>query len=87
MTLRAVVQDGLIVVNTHGEIPDGTRVRIVVPREAKAPQRRTRSVSKRSLAAKADFGFGMWKRRTDIKDSAEYARGLRKETSRRGRNA
>jgi hypothetical protein len=34
MTFRTVVRDGLIVINTHGEIPDGTPVELVrIPSE------------------------------------------------------
>ena len=29
MTFRATVRDGLIVINTHGELPDGTAVEVV----------------------------------------------------------
>ena len=78
MTFRAVVQDGLIVINTHGSIPDGTRVE-VQPLLDKAPARKTKRVTKGPLPA-----FGGWKHRTDIKSSAAFARGLRRKASRRG---
>ncbi len=78
MTFRAVVQDGLIVINTHGSIPDGTRVE-VQPLRTNAPARKPKRTAKAPLPA-----FGGWKHRTDIKNSAAFARSLRRKASRRG---
>ncbi|MFN0011589.1 MAG: hypothetical protein ACKVS8_08090 [Phycisphaerales bacterium] len=78
MTFRAVVQDGLIVVNTHGSLPDGTRVQVQALRAtARAPK--AKRASKSALPP-----FGGWKHRSDIKDAAAFARSLRRKTSRRG---
>jgi hypothetical protein len=89
MTFRTVVKDGLIVINTHGEIPDGTPVEVVrldtgAKKVAKKAGKRDRS---RAKAKDPLPGFGGWKDRTDIKDAAEYARELRRRVSRRARNA
>lgn len=91
MTLRTVVRDGLIVVNTHGEIPDGTPVVIMRddrPRrsvkKAKGPAKRTakKKAARAGVRPKSDpimKVFGMWKDRPEWKgkSSAEIARELR----------
>jgi hypothetical protein len=62
MTFRAVVQDGLIVVNTHGTIPDGTPVDIsIAKRKRGTPKRpaRKRAVSSRKNARRTPL-FGIW---------------------------
>jgi hypothetical protein len=107
MTFRTVVRDGLIVINTHGEVPDGTPVRIVLPagNAGAAPARRRTSGSKagkrgaRGRAEKRvgatggrqrslpEFGFGLWKHRSDIGDTAEFARELRTRSSTRSTRA
>jgi len=46
-----------------------------------------RKAAIKKTADKTIPGFGAWKHRTDIKDSAEYARELRRRTSRRARSA
>lgn len=91
---RAVVQDGLIVINTHGALPDGTLVEVIPrPEDASRPSTQPhaahRSKSKQKKTAKRTerhplFGFGMWKDRTDIGDTAEFSRELRARASRRG---
>jgi len=79
MTFRTTVRDGLIVVNTHGAIPDGTPVEIV---RLDAPKK-GRSKRATTKPTRLPAGFGGWHHRTDIKDSAEFARTLRKRASRR----
>jgi len=92
MTFRATVRDGLIVINTHGELPDGTTVEVV--RAVVKPKAKGRSGGRTSKAratrkkAKDDLpGFGGWAQRTDIKDPVAYARQLRRRVSRRIRRA
>lgn len=84
MTLRSVVRDGLIVVNTHGEFPDGTPV--VILRDDK-PRRngkkKAKTKARRSGSAKLPSGFGAWKDRTDIGDSAEYIGRMRESVFKR----
>lgn len=77
MTLRSVVRDGLIVVNTHGELPDGTPV--VILRDDKPPVTKKKGRAKVKGAGKKVLpsGFGAWKGRDDIGDSAEYIRRAR----------
>lgn len=90
MILRAIVQDGLIIVNTHGEIPDGTQVEIVLPNPRKkskksAPARRGSpkpSKSQRGRSAPTP-GFGMWADRQELEPSAEAVDRLRTLTRRR----
>lgn len=90
MTLRSVVRDGLIVVNTHGEIPDGTPVVILrddQPRRggkkakptAKRAKKKARSAAKKPLRDLP--AFGIWKDRPEWKGktSAEIARELREK--------
>ncbi len=63
MTFRAVVRDGMIAINTHGQLPDGTEVE-VLPVNRPAPRRkgkkkaakaasRTRGSSSRGRAGKS----------------------------------
>lgn len=84
MTFPTVVRDGLIVINTHGEIPDGTPVEVV--RLKKGTKKTSKRTRKASSSKDPLPGFGGWKHRTDIKDTAEYARELRRRVSRRARN-
>ncbi len=92
MMLRTIVRDGLIVVNTHGELPDGTRVVIVRddrPRQnAKKIMTPAKRATKKKAARRAKRGplsdpilkvFGMWKDRPEWKgkSSAQIARDLR----------
>ncbi|MBX3403252.1 MAG: hypothetical protein KF699_07570 [Phycisphaeraceae bacterium] len=91
MTLRSVVRDGLIVVNTHGEIPDGTPVVILrddkprrTGKKAKSAKQATTKKKARSAARKPLrelAAFGMWKNRPEWKgkSSAEIARELREK--------
>ena len=75
-----MVHDGLIVINTHGSIPDGTRAEVQPLRDhAPTPPRKTKRAAKGPLPAS-----GGWKRRTDINNSATIARGLPRKASRRG---
>jgi len=63
MTFRAVVQDGLIVVNTHGAIPDGTAVDISIakPKRATKPKRpRAKSSRKNARRTPHTPMFGIW---------------------------
>jgi hypothetical protein len=76
MMFRTVVQDGLIVVNTHGALPDGTAVKIVVPKAprargaAKEPTRSKKKGARKSGAGRAGTGhtpgYGMWADRKEL---------------------
>lgn len=90
MTYRAIVQDGLIVFNTKGAIPDGTPVEITVARSrANAPSR----VSKGGKAKPSSRhtttpptrvpGFGMWADRKDLGPAESAVERLRASTRRR----
>lgn len=88
MEFRAVVQDGLIVVNTHGVLADGTPVRVVVARgrKAGAKAKRVKASPKARKSAGGDGhapGFGMWADRTELGSSAEAVNRLRALTRRR----
>ncbi len=86
MTFRTVVKDGLIVINTHGEIPDGTPVEVVLASNGTGEKKSMSKGSRRSKGKApkmAEFGFGMWKHRKDIVDTAEFSRELRIRSSRR----
>jgi hypothetical protein len=88
MTLRAVVHDGLIVVNTHGAIADGTTVEILVPAEARSskPTKRAARAGKTRVKGSTKShvpGFGMWADRTDLGTSEDAVDRLRKQTRRR----
>lgn len=99
MTFRTTVRDGLVVFNTHGQIPDGTPVEILPMRSggtrrvstAKTASSSARAAKSRVSARKKtvrspDFGFGMWKHRRDIGDTAAFARELRRRSSTRKRD-
>lgn len=92
MTLRSVVRDGLIVVNTHGEIPDGTPVVILRDDQPQRGGKKTKPPAKRAKKKKARGAtkpkadpimkvFGMWKNRPEWKgkSSVEIARELREK--------
>ena len=41
MTFRGVVRDGLIIIDTRGDLPEGTRVRVVAPAIPRSPSARS----------------------------------------------
>ena len=73
------------------EVPPSREVRITLPEEIPlGPVELTVIVSSGEEAAKVTLGdllnsefFGMWRDRSDITDSAEFARSLRDEAWRR----
>jgi hypothetical protein len=89
MTYRAIVQDGLIVFNTKGAIPDGTSVEITVSKERGATSRaRTKLKTKpgsrpRTAAGTRVPGFGMWADRKDLGPADSAVDRLRASTRRR----
>ncbi|CAG0953348.1 hypothetical protein PHYC_00322 [Phycisphaerales bacterium] len=83
MTLRDAFRDGVIVPEPNGILRNGDIVEIVRARASKTLKRRP-AKSKRSKPAAE---FGAWKHRTDIADSAEFARQLRRRSSRGRRDA
>lgn len=97
MTLRTIVRDGLVAVNTHGQIPDGTPVEIVrLDKPEKIPAKKKlakKSLSKRPKISKKkqdpfDQFYGMWKDRADWKgrSTEKIAQELREQASSRKRN-
>lgn len=73
MTYRGVVKNGVIVLDDSERLPDGTVV----------------EVSPASNGDRPRFGnpaFGMWADRTDMTDSAEASRALRRSIERRETN-
>lgn len=88
MTFRAVVQNGLIVVNTHGVLADGTTVEILVAREkrtrsAKKAKTVKAGAKKRSSGNSHTPGFGMWADRSDLGTPEQAVERLRSLTRRR----
>ena len=84
MTFRAIVQDGLIVVNTHGTIPDGTPVNISV---AKPKRRSPQKQPKRKKASRKNVRrtplFGIWADRDELGTPEEAVDRLRALTRRK----
>lgn len=79
MNFRAIVQDGLIIVNTHGSLPDGTPVEISVAKRSRI--RKTRGqTKKRSSCSRHAPGFGMWADRTELGPASEAVDLLRSLT-------
>jgi hypothetical protein len=93
MTFRTVVRDGLIVINTHGELPDGTPVEVVRTRSGhksvSAPRRqvkKTKAPAKKKPIRELAF-FGMWKDRPEWKGKTtlEIQKELREKALGRSR--
>ena len=97
MTYRGVYRDGIVILQGDIELRNGASVE-VNETPAKRPTAKSSSVSKkRSVSKKATRaksptrnpakhplpGFGAWKDRADITDSAAFARDLRRKVSRR----
>lgn len=83
---RAVVRDGMININTHGELPDGTVVEVspVRRRASKSSTRRVMKPAKAAKMAKSKTNpllelAGIWKDRPDWKGKStlEIQRELR----------
>jgi hypothetical protein len=93
MTFRSVVRDGIIVINTHGELPDGTPVEVVPSKGRNARAARTTTAKTRRKGkkggrhAEADPlpGFGILKDRADWKgkSAVQIIRELRRKALRR----
>lgn len=87
MTFRAVVQDGLIVVNTHGALADGTTVEIMISDEKRATKKirkgvRSKKPGKHARSAHTP-GYGMWVDRADLGTPEQAVDRLRSLTRRR----
>lgn len=91
MTYRAIVQDGLIVFNTKGAIPDGTAVEITVAggRSRDVTRKSNRRTSKSAPASRGSTktarvpGFGMWADRDELGSADAAVDRLRASTRRR----
>lgn len=77
MTFRGIVKNGVIVLQSDAELPEGTSVRVT-------PSRGPSKKSGKAAKEKQLPGFGAWSHRKDIKDGASFARKLRKNLLRRG---
>ncbi len=90
MTYRGIYRDGVVVLQGDVEIPNGSVVEVNAKR---TPAAKTKSaVARRARIAKQKPGsklkpplpgFGAWKHRTDIGNTADFARALRKRVSKR----
>lgn len=89
------MRDGLIVINTHGTVADGTTVEVVrvatrTPRgsaaKASVAKPGRKSAGKKPPRAKSGAaatipGYGGWAHRKDIKDTVEFAAQLRQRVA------
>ena len=72
MTITAKYEDGVFKPLEDVNINEGTIVEVRLPTGAERSTSKARSVG--------DFAFyGMWKDRTDIRDSVEYINNLRRK--------
>ena len=72
MTYRGIVAQGVIVVTDGSSLPEGQVVDVTLVPAAECP------------AEPEDLpGFGLWKDRTDIGDTAEFAARLRRSMEER----
>jgi predicted DNA-binding antitoxin AbrB/MazE fold protein len=72
MTIAAKYENGVFKPLEEVNINEGTIVEVRVPSRATRRKNKARSVG--------DFAFfGMWKDRTDIRDSVEYINHLRRD--------
>lgn len=90
MTFRGVYRDGVIYVKDAQGLRDGDVVEITggtahsTSRSAKRDKKNTRGGSRKSVDPKHPLpGFGAWKHRKDIGDTASFARALRERISSR----
>lgn len=83
MNFRAVVRDGLIVVNTHGTLPDGTAVEVSVA--ARAKRTKPAKNKRRTGPARSTHtpGYGMWADREELGAPDTAVSRLRAATRRR----
>jgi len=90
MIFRTTVKDGLIIINTHGKIPDGTPVEVVrvkPPRKKSAAKKPVKKKATGRKAKKTDAAeafqslAGIWKDRPDWKGKTtlEIAAELRRK--------
>lgn len=83
--LRAIVQDGLIVVNTHGAIADGTTVEISVAQVGTGKKKSGAAKStKKKKSSKPSHapGYGIWADRSELGSPEEAVDRLRAKTRR-----
>ena len=78
---QGVIQDGQLRLNDGEELPDGTRVIVVVMDKVGEPVRPAGITGAEILESGI---VGMWADREDITDSAEFARQLRRKAEQRG---
>ena len=98
MTYRGTYRDGIVVLDDSADLRQGETVEVrplrastgARTRRAAKPVARSKSApakpapSRDVKAVKRPLpGFGAWKHRTDIPDSAEFARELRRKVSTR----
>lgn len=101
MIYRGTVQGGVIVLNGYASLPEGTPVEIlprrrIVAGKSRSPRsttlkpakaRKTAPVKPKNPVPKRMPGFGAWRDRSDIGDTAAFVRRLRDaafERTRRG---
>jgi hypothetical protein len=93
MTFRGVYRDGVVYLKDASGLPDGTVVRVTRASNGrsvagKARKQATGGARSRSVKAKNSGrplpGFGAWKNRADIRDTAGFARAVRRRVSARG---
>lgn len=86
MNFRAVVRDGLIVVNTHGTLPDGTAVEVSVAARAKRKKKAKTARNTRTTGPAQPPhtpGYGMWADREELGAQDAAVSRLRAATRRR----
>lgn len=74
MTYRGIVQNGVIVLDGGAKLADGTAVQI-------------RALDDKGDSLLSHPAMGIWRERTDLGDSAEASRQLRKQLEERQRDA
>jgi hypothetical protein len=92
MTYKGVYRDGIVILHGDVDLQNGAPVEVnPAPRRSSrtakttAPKRRSGATKKSSKKSDHPLpGFGSWKHRSDITDSARFARELRGRVSRRG---
>ena len=83
MSFRTTVKDGLILVNTHGEIPDGTPVEISVGKSPAKAKPRPGQKKKSARRRQRTPAFGIWADRKELGSPEEAVDRLRALTRRR----
>lgn len=92
MTFRGVYKDGIIVPHEELHLSNGAEVDFNIVRERRVAKAKTakkttgkkaaKKTAAKKTAVKKIWGAGIWAHRTDIKNTAEYAARLRRQSSR-----